>query len=87
MKAGLATLARRHFRPVRAGAFVAFIGLFSAAVLLHPPLSAGERAQWTARFGDRQLYPDARLRAMDETADPDMANLIEAELARRAATR
>jgi hypothetical protein len=62
---------------------VGMICFFAAATALHPGITADERATWKVRLADRRTYPDARLRDMEEAADPEMAALMKAELARR----
>jgi len=52
---------------------------------MNDPLSSYDRTVWAGRFADKRVYTDDKLRAMLETAREEMAELIRAELERRAA--
>lgn len=79
----------RRLTITRAGiawaAFAAFLLMMMATgQLFRTPLTDADRATLAARYSS-PTYSDARLREIEETADPDTAALIKAELARRGA--
>jgi hypothetical protein len=62
---------------------LAAVAVLLGLQLLKPPMTDSERASWSSRFADRHAYPDSRLRDMEEASDPEMAGLLNAEIARR----
>jgi len=79
----------RRLTITRAGiAWAAFAGfllvLLATGQLFRTSLTDTERASLAAQYSN-PAYSDVRLREIEETADPDTAALIKAELARRGA--